>query len=325
MKNEGTKALREGAMMVALGAVLLLANRYIPFFSVVGMFVCGVPMAALAVRHSFKTVVPALIATLIVSILIDGNILSAVSMMLMSVIPGAATGFMLGRKKPFYYCLTAVTLTVSIGWIFELFMLEVLMDNGIEKILSETMGQVEPLIKGAVEKLDGLKDSQTFSPETLVNAVLDATRQTIKLYFPSFVVIFAMVTGYIIMRVSAFIINRARLSEVESVPFSKLKAPRSMSTVAIICYLVYVFWDKDSRLWPVFANVATILYSIISVTGLSVIDFKLKVKIPSGFLRFLIYALVFIFGSALMGVVSSVLIVIGILDASRNFRGIEEC
>ena len=315
MKNEGTKALREGAMMVALGAVLLLANRYIPFFSVVGMFVCGVPMAALAVRHSFKTVVPALIATLIVSILIDGNILSAVSMMLMSVIPGAATGFMLGRKKPFYYCLTAVTLTVSIGWIFELFMLEVLMDNGIEKILSETMGQVEPLIKGAVEKLDGLKDSQTFSPETLVNAVLDATRQTIKLYFPSFVVIFAMVTGYIIMRVS----------EVESVPFSKLKAPRSMSTVAIICYLVYVFWDKDSRLWPVFANVATILYSIISVTGLSVIDFKLKVKIPSGFLRFLIYALVFIFGSALMGVVSSVLIVIGILDASHNFRGIEEC
>ena len=57
----------------------------------------------------------------------------------------------------------------------------------------------------------------------------------------------------------------------------------------------------------------------------SVIDFKLKVKIPSGFLRFLIYALVFIFGSALMGVVSSVLIVIGILDASHNFRGIEEC
>ena len=93
-----------------------------------------------------------------------------------------------------------------------------------------------------------------------------------------------------------------------------------MSFVALLCYLVYVFTDQKSNIWPVLANATTIMYTIIGVSGLSVVDFKLKAKVPSGGLRFLIYALVLFFGSMFISIIYTILVLIGLTDASRNFR-----
>ncbi|MDO4744498.1 MAG: DUF2232 domain-containing protein, partial [Clostridia bacterium] len=140
--------------------------------------------------------------------------------------------------------------------------------------------------------------------------------------FPSFVIISSMFTGYIIIRLSGFIIRRARLANIENLPFSMLKAPRSMSLIAIVFYSFYIFMSRESEIWPVIANVVMILYTIIGICGLSFIDFKLMKKIHSGFIRFIIYLAVFFLGGALMSIISNILIIIGILDGTRDFRGI---
>ena len=323
MKKENTRVLREGAMMVALTAILMVLTKYMPLFSVVGTFVCGVPMAALAARNGFKVLVPALLAVFVISIFIDGNVISAASMLLMSVIPGAAAGYMMGRRKPFFMTLFATCLAVCVGWIFELIVIEALMDNGIEKLLAEFMTQLESMLNASIGAFgNAVSEASGISPEEFLNTFMQTLKFTLKLYFPSFVIISSMFTGYIIIRLSGFIIRRARLANIENLPFSMLKAPRSMSLIAIVFYSFYIFMSRESEIWPVIANVVMILYTIIGICGLSFIDFKLMKKIHSGFIRFIIYLAVFFLGGALMSIISNILIIIGILDGTRDFRGI---
>ena len=70
------------------------------------------------------------------------------------------------------------------------------------------------------------------------------------------------------------------------------------------------------------ANVVLILYTILGVCGLSFIDYKFKPRVKSAVLRMVIYGAVFLLGSALVSVISNVLIIIGILDSGRDFRKI---
>ncbi len=323
MKKENTKALREGAMMVALTALLMLLTRYMPLFSLIGTFVCGVPMAALAARNGFRVLVPAMISVLLVSIFIDGNIISAISMILMSIAPGAAAGYMLGRKKPFFMVLFATCLVVCLGWIFELIVIETVLGSSIEQLFGETIEKFESIMAGMLENMGNTSNGETnITPEEFSATVLKTAETIIRTYFPAFVVISSMATGYIILRISAFVINRARLASVERLPFSMLQAPRNMSTVAIIFYIIYMFMDSRARLWPVFANIVFILYTIIGICGLSVVDYKFKSKVKPSLVRFLIYGAVFIFGGIFMSIISSVLVIIGILDTGRDFRKI---
>ena len=324
MKSENTKGFREGAMMVALTAVLLFVSRYIPFLSILGMIISCLPLAVLAARNNLKVVIPSLLAAFLITFLIDGNILSAVSTLLSSYIPGVVLGYMLGQRKPFFLTLLVTSTVVSVGWIFELLLLEVLMNNGVKEIFDEIFKQSEALMLEITKNLEFKpKGNLNLSPEELVSSIFKTAQNTITAYFPSIVVISSIFRSYIILRLASFVLKRAKLAEIETVPFSRIIAPRSMSTVAIITYLIYIFTNPTSLLFPILGNVIFILYTIIGICGLSLIDFKLKSKIKTDFLRFLIYGLVFLFGGVFMSVISSVLIIIGIMDASRDFRRIK--
>lgn len=323
MKNKNTKMLVFGGLMVALTAVLMLACRYMPVLSVLGTFICGVPMAVFAAASGFKLLIPATIAVFALSVLIDGNLISAASMVFMSVVPGIAAGFMLGRKKSFFAGLFVTCLAVCVGWIFELLVLETFLDSGFDEIIGEVLSQVKTILNTLVGSLDkSTTESLKVSPEQLVGLAMEMVEFSTRLYLPSVVILSSMVSGYIIIRISGFVISRAHICDVKILPFSHLRAPRNMSVVAIIFYIIYIFLNQNSGLWPVFANLVLILYAIIGTCGLSVIDFNLKAKINSGLLRFLIYAGVFFFGSTLMSIISTILILIGIMDASRDFRRI---
>ncbi len=323
MKNKDTKALREGAMMVALTTVLMLLTRYVPFFSTVGIFICGIPLAALAARNDLKVLLPALAVTFAAGIMIDGNIISSATTLLMSCLPGVVAGYMLGRKKQFFMTLCYTCMAVCIGWLFQLVIMEIIIGNGIDEMFTQVIAQLQATMSDVMKSMgedfgEGLK----VSPQQFLDTMLSQTEAAMRLYFPAFVVISSMITSYIIIRVSGFVIKRAHLADIETVPFSMLKAPNSLSIVAVIFYAVHIFMSDKSVLRPLLANTVMILYTILGVCGLSFVDYKLKSKIKSSGLRFGIYVLVFLFGSMLMNIISNVLIIVGILDAGRDFRQI---
>ncbi len=324
MKKENSKALREGAMMVALTAILVLLTRYMPMFSTIGVFVCGIPLAALAARNDLKVILSSILVVFVVSVLIDGQLISAVSILLMSCIPGAVAGYTLGRRRPFFITLCLTCMAVCIGWIFQLVMLEMIMGNGIEEMFSQVMTQFEDATSRVIKAMgESFDENLNISSQQFSDTLISTLETTIRLYFPSFVVISSMITGYIIIRVSGFVIKRAKLADVAIVRFSMLKAPRSMSIIAVLLYTAYIFMNSKSAFWPLLVNIVMILYTILGICGLSVLDYKFKDKIKSPIARFAIYFLVFLLGSAFMNIVLNILIIVGILDAGRDFRQIE--
>lgn len=325
MKNENTRGIREGAMMVALTVVFMLLNKYVPLFSVVGTFLMGIPMAALAVRNGFKVIVPAVIAAFLVAVLVDGGVLAAVSTMLLSVIPGAVAGYMLGKKKPFFGALLGTSLAVCFGWIFELLVLELFVGSGIDQIISETIEQTKAVMSSAIQSVGSAMSEKTgMTPEAFADTLFNTIAYMFRLYIPTMVVLSSLFSGYIVLRLSAFFINRTKLAAVKSVAFSEMKAPRSVSAVAVILYIIYMFTEPMTAVWSVIANMVFILYAVLACCGLSFLDYKLKTKIKAAPLRFLIYGAVMLFGGFLMGLIFNALIITGILDSGRNFRGLEE-
>ncbi len=324
MKNSSSKALREGAMMVALSAVLILLTTYMPLFSVIGTFVCGIPLAALGARNGFRVLIPATVCVFVISFFVNGQIFTAVTFMLMSVLPGAVCGYMLGRGNGFFKTLFAVCVVVCLGWLFELLAIELLLENGIDEMFARLIEQTRLMMEGTLAEIGAMApEVMGVSPEKFVNMFFETLVQMFRLYFPCVVVLSSAVTGYIIMRITTFVIRRARICQVENFPFSQIKAPRSISWVAILCFLVHMFTKSGSPMWGLFANIVVILYAILGVCGLSVVDFKLKAKISSGPLRMLIYITAFLFGGLLLSLIINILIIIGILDSGRDFRRID--
>ncbi len=310
-------------MMVALTVLLILLTKYMALFSGLAVFVCGVPMAVLSARNGFRVIIPSLVAVFLLSLLIEPNIIGSALTLLSSVIPGAVAGYCLGKRKPFFICLCATAVAVVVGYLFSFLMLE-LFFGGVAETFSNALAQTRAMVEAASKDLGAaISEEMGVDPKTFIDIFMEALGTVIRLYTPAVIIVISMFSGYIILRFSGFIINRTRLARVECIAFSEMRAPRSLATVAVIIYLVYIFGTKGSGLWAVCANLVFVLYTILGVCGLSFVDFKLKKRIKAAPLRFALYVAVFVFGSMLMGIISNILIIIGILDSGRNFRGIK--
>lgn len=322
MKNNNSKAVREGAMMIALTAVLVLLTWYVPLFSFVGMFVCGVPMACMAARNDTRFTVVALVGVLVITFLVTMSLPSAVSIMLMTILPGAVAGWCMGKKINFFSSLFATCLTVCVGWLVMVFLIDSLMQGqNVESMMNEMLGQFEQIFDASVASMpqEILEQSEI---STAVHAMTETMKAVFRLYFPALVVIGSMMIGYVIHVLCGFFIKRLKLAEINTVPFSQLKAPRGMCFLAVVLYFVSMLSNGKSVFGAVCANVVMILYTIIGICGLSMVDFFFARVVKKGALRALIYFAVFMFGSILMGILSSAMIMAGIIDSSYNFRRI---
>lgn len=323
MKKENTKALREGAMMVALTVILMLLTKYMPLFSAVGMFVLGIPMALLAVRNGFKATALSLAVLFIVAVMIDGGVVSAVSTILMSVLPCAVAGCMLGKGKKFFAIVFATSAAVCLGWIFELAVIKLFLADGVDDMLAELLQQMKTVMSAAFEGVgDTLLRNSELTADEYIETFAEMFEYILRLYFPSMVVIASTVTAYIMIRLSVFVMRRTKLASVRAVPFSSIKASRGMGTATVLFGVLSMFFSAETVFGAAIKNVVLVMYMLLTVCGLSFADYKLKSKVKAAPLRMLIYGAVMVFGGMLSGIAVNVLIIIGIIDSGRDFRNI---
>ncbi|HIV85973.1 MAG TPA: hypothetical protein H9900_04100, partial [Candidatus Monoglobus merdigallinarum] len=67
-------------------------------------------------------------------------------------------------------------------------------------------------------------------------------------------------------------------------------------------------------------NLAAMLAVILAVDGMSVVDFKLREKIRSGYIRALIYVSALTVGYFMLSIIFYVLMFLGMLDANIDMR-----
>lgn len=319
MRNS-SKAVREGAMMIALTVILVLMTYYVPFFSMIGTFLCGVPMAALAVRNGLKAALPAVLGVLAVTAIVTGSFIAALSTVLISVVPGLAAGWCMGKEKPFFTTLAVCCLAVCAGFLIEFFVIDkVFTGQGAEAMIKESVD----LFREILEKVIASGGDRAKALSEVMDEALAMAEYMIKLYFPAMVIAVSAVYGYVIMRLSAFILRRANIKKVYVVPFSRMKAPRSMANVAVLIYACSIFMKQDTLIWSVAANATAVLLGMVGVCGLSLVDYKLGLKLPKSGVRALIYAAVFFMGGFLFVIAAYILVFAGLFDSTRNYRQID--
>ena len=321
------RGFRDSVIVVVLTVALVLASSFIPAIAIADIFVCGVPAAFLAAKHKMKFTIPALLVIFAVFYCSSLNIISAFDMMLMLVIPGAVAGYMLGEKRNFYSGLLAVCVTVSVGWLLSLYMMNTSIKGGISGMLDAMKPQLESSVMQSFKQAENIGLSPDVKAmASAVPQMVDMALGTIRLFLPAYMVAFSAVVGYAVLRLCGFFVRVTKAAGVSITPFCMMKAPRSMSTVAVLCYIISFFVSADTAFGAVIANAAFVLEFFLAVCGISFIDFLLKKAIRFTALRWLIYAgaLMFLSVSMMLPMVSYGFVILGILDAGRNFRRIEE-
>jgi len=320
MKNNiTTHAVRNGAMMTALTVIFMLMSLYVPLFSVIGMFLSGLPLAVLYIKDGLKPTICSAVVSVLILFAFTGSVLGVASLVISNGLPGIVAGICVKKKFRFFNSVLYTGMGFLLGLMFEFLIIKLFM-GGMEQMFAQIFEKVQDSMLEIGKMLEGA-GSAALNAETM-GQTLDMIKNTFRLYFPSMVVIASLLSGYILFSVYVYILRRFRLTSVTTPPFCMLRAPRTMGNVTILFYIVSIFLSGDGLFTAAFLNVIYVLYAIIGFCGLSLIDFKLGLKIRKGAVRGLIYVLIIFLGGVIMPLVVNGCVIIGLLDSSSNYRKI---
>ena len=215
----------------------------------------------------------------------------------------------IGKKKEYYSTLGWTGMAFSLIFILIMFVAGYGIENGIGGIIDSSVANIKNALLQTMPKEDTgkIEDALTYS--------LNYTKSM----FPSVVVLFSILGGYIHLVLVRFFANRISKINYNYVTLDMHKVPRNMSYVYFAFTIFLIFLGFESKLGIIVNNIVTIIDSVMAFCGFSFIEHKLKGKLKYGIARGVIYFGAFmIAGSFLVQILS----LIGMLDSFRNYRQI---
>ena len=320
MKNTKVKALADGAVCTAVTVLLLVIAVYVPPLALFSIAVAGTPLIFLGVRHGLGTSGTACAASILVLFVLTGDPVSALLMGIVDLLPGLVIGYAISKRASFQITVFAAAGAVLFGIMLQLILLNASGGgDGIEKLVDGTLENTKQILNSVMGKLASA-GTQGKDLTAVLNTMIDQMREMIFLYLPSFVVGASVVLGYAVCMMGIYVLRRLRICHVLYTPFNRLHASRSMCYVTMIMFLVASF-SKDSTIYTAaLKNMIGLLYAFIGVCGFSLIDYKFSEKLPSGYARAAIYAAAILAGYVMIGLITQVLILLGLVDGMFNFR-----
>ena len=228
-----SKAIRDGAMMTALTVIFMLIALYVPLFSVIGMFLSGLPLAVLYIKDGIRPTVWSAVVSVLILFAFTGNILSVLSLVIANGLPGIVAGICVKKKLNLFYSVVYTGTAFLFGILTELLMIRLFM-GGIETMFAQMFEMTEKSLE-EISKLFADTGVSLAGKEEFT-AAMELIKTTFRLYFPSMLVIMSMVSGYIVYSVYTLILRKLRLTGIKPCPFSMLRAPRRLGNVAVLLY-----------------------------------------------------------------------------------------
>lgn len=324
MKNITARSICEGAIVSAITVVLIIFGMYVPIFSLLSIFICGLPLVYLMIKQGTKISIISCVASLIVIFIITGDLISGPLSALISMLPALAIGYSMSKEQTYYITLIYGTIGVLVGFLINIMVYTILIDNGssVSMIIDESISGMRNLLSASIGNISESSANLPSTKEllTLVDEVLAATKVVILTYFPAMLIIISAVLGFLVTSVSFFFMRRLKASTKNYIEFSMFAAPKSMCTIAVILMIITFFMKGDSLPTLALKNVAVVLSFILFVNGLAFTDFKLSLKVKSGYMRALIYLGIFILGYIFISTIYYTLMLVGMVDANLDLR-----
>ena len=153
----------------------------------------------------------------------------------------------------------------------------------------------------------------------ILNVIIEKLRVYYFTFMPTLVVTLGLAGSYVIFMIfkGAFALFRKDVSVFSK--FCDFKMPKSAVFFAIIAYVISLALSGKQTGYA-FLNFSSIIFTLTTVCGLSVIDYGVRKKIKFSVLRALIYILIISVLTVFMGMGTNLLTFVGMFDAFFDIR-----
>lgn len=312
-RNTNTKALVESGLMTALTVVLMLAAYYLPLLGYAAMFVWPLPIAMVYVRHGKKYSLMALVASGLVAGLILGDFIPAASMVLSFGIASIVLGYCVVHKKPAYYTIVLMGVSIFIGVLVMLKVYTAFLNQDLIAMTVDTFNQ-------SIEAVKEMYASMNI-PEEAVNQALGAIDTSrLVMIMPIALAGSSLIMAFICYLIAGKLFKRFSIQLEPVKPFSEWYLPRGLVfTVTIIVLIAYIAnYLKWNRGESYFTNAYLVFIYMFLLNGLCSLDYFLKSKGLPKVPRIIICVLVTFSG------MSTILIFIGLIENALNLRKLDK-
>jgi uncharacterized protein YybS (DUF2232 family) len=262
-KMKSVKRLTEGAVLLAVFAVLLLITIYVPLLGMFLTFFIGVPFIFFAAKYDGKSILVFVVASLFLSLIL-GSIMS-VPLALLYGTTGAIMGYFLQLKKSRFAILLSGTLV---------FLLNLIIIYGASIVLFK--------IDMIGEMITMMQESMNVSAELLKNfgspadteRALDQFNEGLKLIktlIPTLFVIASFLIVFIMQLVSFPLLKRFGIKAERWKSFKDISLPKSLLWYFLVTLLVSMFTNPEegTYLFAAIVNLTYILQFLMVIQGLT--------------------------------------------------------
>lgn len=300
--------LTEGAILLAVYAVLILITVYIPVFGVVTILFLAIPFILFAAKNTRLSSLVFFVGALLISFIV-GPIL----VILLTLSYGGAgliIGYFIqekkGRPASFIAATLALLAILILQYVIAVVFFKFNFINEMIAIMKESMDTSKNMLAALGQNTDNPLFEQFEEIVKMINALT-----------PSLFVLIALITVFLIEVVSFPIVKRFGVKIEPWKPFRELMLPKSILWYYLLAILAsFVFNPSEGSYWYlVLVNCAFILQLFMVIQGLSLIYYLCFKKGISKVVPIIATIIIFI-----MPIFLSIVRILGIIDLGFDLR-----
>ena len=304
MPNNQTKALTQGAMMVALFLVLVAVAFYVPVINLIALIFAPLPLAWYSATYSRYSAIWVSLLAIATSIFI-GNLLILPLAIILGIV-GLIIGDCLRERKSKVYLLmatgTTVLLTFALQFVLSVYFFNI---NFIEDGMQMARDNYEQSVEYAA-KFTG-EEAQL---EEQIKQMFSMMEMTL----PVSITISVFVFVFIWLLALLPILKRLKVEVPKFAPFRDMRLPRAILWYYLIVLSINLFVQPEfgTALYVVILNLSMILWVLLTLQGISFIHYTIDVFNYPTYLKVL--------ATILAIPLYSFVVLIGIVDLGFNLR-----
>lgn len=315
-----TKSIVEAGLMSTLTVVIMLANIYIPIFSIVGMLILPIPVTVLYIRHNYKVTLAAIVVSSTIIAMVSDPLRALLGLVILATV-GITLGYCVKYKKSNSVTLVALTIMSAIGITVTIFILAYLVRRqGITDFLNDSV------VKSMRDYISMTKEMYVSKGITKdQTAVLDMMSQISNVDFIlKNILIILCIGGFMLAclnyYVTRFILKKLKYEVKEIKPISSFYVnSKTAAGIAIFVLIGVLFTKKNMSIGgPITTFGYAILQIMLLLDGVGLASHYLRNKFNTSKL---ITNLILIF--AVFSQMYMVFIYLGLADVLFDFRKLD--
>ena len=304
MPNNQTKAMTQGAMMIALFLILVALAFYVPLVNLIAFLVAPLPLAWYSATYNRGLSIGVGLVAIVASIFI-GNLL-IVPLALILAIVGLVIGDCLREKKSKIYLLMATGTAILITFALQFVLLVRFFDvNFIEESMQLARDTYEQSLEYSASLTGG---------EVQMEEQMKQMFDTMEMALPASITLSVFALAFFMVLVILPILKRLRVEVPKFSPFRDMRLPRAILWYYLIVLSINLFVQPEfgSTFYVVMLNCWMVLGVLLTLQGISFIHFVIDAFHYPAFLK----VLATIFAIPMYNFI----VLLGIIDLGFNLR-----